>query len=148
MWRARCLMLALTLAACAHPQAAVRQIGLPADLEAFATHLLIIQIPIHGDWGSDGDVEVRYSLERDLQRRLGTLGVVDGGDIGSGNMNLFVVSITDLPGALLAVKSVMERWDLLGIAVIQRSSFWSADDDEPVESVVWPIGYQGTFSVF
>ena len=42
----------------------------------------------------------------------------------------------------------MERWGLLGIAVIQRSSFRSADDDQPVESVVWPIDYQGTFSVF
>ncbi len=112
-------------------------------------HELVVQLPITGPWGTDAELQLRHRLEEELQEALGELGVVDGGDIGSGNVNIFIVEIPDAAPALERVKAVLARHAVLDRAIIQRTTYQSEEDDEPSdEAVVWPEGFTGTFSLF
>jgi hypothetical protein len=112
-------------------------------------HDMIVQLPITGHWGTDEEMDLRHQLEEEFQQELGGLGSVDGGDIGSGNMNVFIYRIPEFPPALERVKAVLTRHALLDKAVIERSTFQNEGDDEPSEEVVvWPENYTGVFRLF
>jgi hypothetical protein len=51
-------------------------------------HSMTIQIPLDSRWGSDHDLTTRRELEDALALALDGIGDVDGGDIGSGTMNV------------------------------------------------------------
>ena len=113
------------------------------------THHMTVQIPITGKWGTDEELDLRHRLEEEFQDELGELGSVDGGDIGSGNMNVFIYGIADFAPALDRVKAVLTRHHVLDRAVIQRSAYRNEEDDEPEEQmVVWPENFTGTFRLF
>lgn len=112
-------------------------------------HSMIVQLPITGRWGTDEEMNLRHQLEAVFQSELGALGDVSGGDIGSGNMNIFIEQVPDLDPALQCVKGVLTQHAVLDKAVIQVTTFQNPDDDEPVEErVVWPDNYNGQFRLF
>jgi hypothetical protein len=113
------------------------------------TYHMTVQLPITDRWGTDEELALRHRLEEEFQNELGELGSVDGGDIGSGKMSVFIYGITDFTPALDRVKTVLTRHRALDRAVIQRSTYRNEDDDEPEEqAVVWPENFKGTFRLF
>jgi len=65
---------------------------------------LILQWPTRWNWGFNRLV----SMEEKLERRLGNFGVVDGHDMGSGEMNIFID--TDDPKAAFERAVLILGW--------------------------------------
>ena len=109
---------------------------------------MIVQLRTPAAWPSHDELALRHRLEEELGDELGQHGFVDGGDSGSGSMNIFIVEIDDPATALARVKAVLERRGLLGTAIVNQSSFENEDDENPVfDQVVWPENFKGTFSI-
>jgi hypothetical protein len=105
------------------------------DLDEPVTQL-IVQFRIHGH-GSIRDLDFRHHLEDVLQAALqqDDLGMVDGGDIGSGSVNVFAFVDPDRwEPAWATVRSKLADMELLQRAVVARQ----VDDSDP--EVVWPEG--------
>ena len=112
-------------------------------------HDMIVQLRTPATWPARDELELRYKVEEDLEEALGSHGDVDGGDSGSGSMNIFIVQVDDPTTALLRIKTVLERHGLLGAAIVNLTSFENEDDeDSVVNQVVWPENFKGRFSVF
>jgi hypothetical protein len=110
------------------------------DLNTAVTQL-IVQFPIHGH-GSIRDLDFRHHLEDVLEAALleDDLGMIDGGDIGSGSINVFAFVDPDRWEAAWAiVRSKLAEMELLQRAVVARR----VDDHDP--EVVWPGGYGREF---
>lgn len=97
---------------------------------------LVLQLPS----SSDADYDRLLSLEQTIENGLGAIGIVDGHDIGSGEMNIFIH--TDEP--MLAFEKAMHllgpRDDLRGLKAAYR------DFDEGEYTAIYPRGL-GRFSV-
>lgn len=108
-----------------------------ADTELFQ---LIVQFRIDG-MGTSDNLEQRYKVEEVLNQCLGWtgLGFCDGGDIGSGTMNVFCF-VVDSGRAIPVVTAELSSIGLLDHATIALSS-----DDH--EEVVWPANFQGKFAI-
>jgi hypothetical protein len=110
------------------------------DLEGPITQL-IVQLRIQGH-GSIHDLDFRHHLEDVLGAALQEhdLGIVDGGDIGSGSINVFAFVDSDRwEAAWATVHSKLTEMVLLQQAVVARQ----VEDNDP--QVVWPEGYGRAF---
>ena len=111
-------------------------------------HDMIVQLPITGRWGTDAEMGLRQRLEEEFRTALGELGDVTGGDIGSGNMNIFINQIPEFDPALEKVKGVLARHQVLEKAIIQRSTYEDPEDDPTEQAVAWPLNFTGVFRMF
>jgi hypothetical protein len=105
------------------------------DLKEPVTQL-IVQFRIHGH-GSVRDLDFRHHVEDVLQTALqeDDLGMVDGGDIGSGSVNVFAIVDPDRwEAAWATVRSKLADMELLQRAVVARQ----VEDASP--EVLWPKG--------
>jgi hypothetical protein len=110
------------------------------DLEEPVTQL-IVQFRVHGH-GSVRDLDFRHYVEDALRAALqeGDLGMVDGGDIGSGSVNVFAIVDPDRgEAAWAAVRSKLADMELLQRAVVARQ----VGDGDP--EVLWPEAYGQAF---
>lgn len=103
------------------------------------TFSLIVQYRINGH-GSPDDLDKRHRVENLLDECLGWTGNghCDGGDIGSGTMNIFAY-VVDPDVAAQTVLQTLETEHMLEGAII------AINDDEDLR-VVWPTNYTGQFS--
>ena len=99
---------------------------------------LIIQYPIKG-MGATGDLDKRVQVEELMNECLGWkgLGHCDGGDMGSGTMNIFCF-VVDAKAAVPHVLQELKQNELLEEALV-------ATGDQP--NVVWPENFAGDFQV-
>ena len=100
---------------------------------------LIVQYRTEG-WGSSQDLDKRYAVEHQLNECLGWTGNghCDGGDIGSGTINVFSFVI-DPYLARDAVVEALRKAKLLSGAII-------ALDGEDGFEVLWPEDFDGEFA--
>src|SRR4051794_659330 len=104
---------------------------------------IIVQYRING-FGSDDDLARRHRVEElvDDALQASKLGECDGGEIGSGTMNIFLV-VSDVGRAQVLLIRMLGDHGELHDAVIAVS----AGDDEGEAKVIWPEGYDGRFSI-
>jgi trehalose-6-phosphatase len=104
--------------------------------------MLVLQYPMLGE----DDLEFRHELEQLATAALTSTntGSCDGGDIGSGTMNVFC-TVTEA-NAVAACKGIVAKLEEAGIdgAVI---AFIDDDDEEAEPNVLYPDDFAGTFSV-
>ncbi|MBK05673.1 MAG: hypothetical protein CL920_04575 [Deltaproteobacteria bacterium] len=106
--------------------------------EAFSS--LSIQYAVEG-WGEHGELDKRDEVEHELNECLGWTGngSCDGGDIGSGTINLFC----DVLDPVLATKTIVDSLTMAGLlpgVLIVLSGEDGCD-------VLWPENYEGSFSI-
>lgn len=103
-------------------------------------HSVVIQYQIPGQ-GSSGDLDKRIKVEELMNDRLGWtgLGHCDGGDIGSGSMNIFCY-VADIEIAESVIVRELKSNGLLDGAVI-------VEQVEGNTRVFWPHDIKGKFSV-
>jgi len=103
---------------------------------------MIIQLPMGI---SEDDLGVRHRLEDAVNQVLSKHGIgeVDGGDIGSGTMNVFaLVDGRYWDKVLTLTVGLLQKFDVKAQAVIARRDI-TKDDDTPV--IVWPEGSKDEF---
>jgi hypothetical protein len=104
--------------------------------------VLVVQYPMSGD----EDLEFRQELEELAATALAATntGSCDGGDIGSGTMNVFCTVLE--PDAVTACKAIVAKLDEAGIegALI---AFIDDEDEDAEPNVLYPEDFAGTFSV-
>jgi hypothetical protein len=110
-----------------------------------AHKMLVVQYRVEG-WGSVADLDVRNEVEDILNESLGWTGNghCDGGDIGSGTINLFCLVVDPV----LAVKAVvrdLKKGKRLEGALIAVSP---TADVEVKMKVVWPKGHRGPYRAY
>ena len=99
----------------------------PARAEGFTEipqgdqFVLQIQFPVNGPMGDEDDLEKRHMLEEALNECLGWTGngMCDGGDIGSGDMNVFCI-VVDVEAAIQAIFD-----DLGSVGFLEDASIFS-----------------------
>src|SRR5262249_54416013 len=114
-----------------------------------ANYSLVVQYKLEG-WGSEADLDKRHWLEDLLDEALRSAnnGWCDGGDIGSGTMNIFLLDITDSDLAATSVVNALRNAEALEGAIIAVGPGYMEEDEEDEEEpyrVVWPEGYEGDF---
>jgi predicted DNA-binding WGR domain protein len=99
---------------------------------------LVIQYQVDG-MGSTNDLDKRIKVEELMNELLGWkgLGHCDGGDLGSGTMNVFCF-VVDATKAVPQIVNTLKANDLAEGAVLAVGS-------EP--KVVWPDDFKGEFAV-
>ena len=104
-------------------------------------HQVVVQYRI-GLSSSAEDVNMRQTIEQLLGTFLETadLGYCDGGDIGSGTMNVFCF-VKPRRNAAQGIIETLRKNDLLNGAVIAEN----ANGDE---KVIWPTDFKGKFQLF
>lgn len=100
---------------------------------------IFIQYKIDG-FGTPKDLDKRYEIENLMNENLGWTGVghCDGGEIGSGTMNIFCL-VVDISKAKNVIKSSLEKKDLLNGAII-------VEENEEDLKVLYPDNYKGKIS--
>ena len=113
-----------------------------AEIDIEEHDVLIVQYKI-GEVPTEADVERRHAIEALLNEEIGWLGagMVDGGDIGQGEMNIFAFVVDGPRIAECVVGILREHGDLDGAVIAVRRA------DEEDEVVVWPKDYTGEFRV-
>ena len=101
---------------------------------------LVIQYRVHG-WGSGKDLDRRHRVEDLMKHELGWtgLGHCDGGDIGSGTLNIYCYVVDPNLAVKVAVEALRKE-ELLGGALIATQS-----DQDYV--VLWPENHSGRFEL-
>lgn len=101
---------------------------------------IVIQYKIEGH-GSTADLDKRVAVEELMNDQLGWtgLGHCDGGDIGSGTMNIFCY-VADAKIAESVIVRELESRGFLEEAVI-------AERKGDVVEVLWPRNFKGAFSL-
>ena len=101
---------------------------------------IVIQYKIEGH-GSTADLDKRVAVEELMNERLGWtgLGHCDGGDIGSGTMNIFCYVADTKIAEPVIVRELKAGGFLEGAVIAERS-------DDSVE-VLWPRDFEGAFSL-
>jgi hypothetical protein len=92
-------------------------------------------------WGTIKDLDTRYKIEGVMNECLGWrgLGHCDGGDIGSGTINVFCF-VVDAKAAKEVVVAELKKAGLLKGAII------AVQNDEDY-TVIWPNNFVGEFSL-
>ena len=108
----------------------------------------MIQVVIHyrlERWGSTLDHDRRVKIEDLMNDCLiaSGLGFCDGGDIGSGTINIFCEVVDAEVAERIIVDKLREKNELDGAVIAKRER---AGDDE--YKVVWPKDYSGKFNLF
>ena len=106
---------------------------------------LIVQYRIEGH-GRDTDHDKRVAVENLLGEFLedADLGYCDGGDIGSGTMNVFCeVAAENAVTACKAIVAKLETAAIEGVVI----AFLDDEDEDAEPNVLYPEGFAGTFSV-
>lgn len=105
---------------------------------------IIVQIPTQGGWPTNDEVELRWRIESLLDDALGWVGNghCDGGDAGSGSMNVFCYVVDPAAGCRTMVETLREH------GLLERLLIAIDDGNDDAFSVLWPEGYTGTFSLF
>jgi hypothetical protein len=108
-------------------------------VESEGRDTLIVQYLTEG-WGSPDDLQMRHKIESLLDKRLAATGngYCDGGDIGSGTINIFL-SVLDAQRAAKVVIKALRKTHLLEGATI------ALETEEGFE-VLWPQDFVGEFS--
>jgi len=111
-----------------------------SEIETEQMFQVVIQFQIVG-MGTSDDLDKRYKVEQQMNQCLGWtgLGFCDGGDIGSGTMNVFCF-VVDSAKAIPIITTELKSMGLLYQATIALIS-----DDH--EEVVWPPAFQGKFAI-
>lgn len=114
----------------------------PRNMEDF------VQIVIHyrlERWGSGQDHERRVKIEDSMNECLTStgLGYCDGGDIGSGTMNIFCEVVDAAVAERIIVGNLKDNGELENAVIAKRER---AGDDE--YKVVWPKDFSGRFNLF
>jgi hypothetical protein len=125
--------------------------GVPAldDVPALATEtagrpaetMLSVQLPTLGRAPTEADVVLRQELEQAIDDALQAQhrGVVDGGDIGSGMMGIYV--LVSEPEAIDTVLDVLRQSEQLAHATVVQRSYVAGADEEEQYAVLWPPDY-------
>jgi hypothetical protein len=102
---------------------------------------LIVQFKIGGD-GASEDLDALIRVEDELASafRQSGAGEVDGHDIGSGEMNIFIV----VPDWRQGVQCLMNH---LKSAPWATNAVAAKRDPRGAYEVVWPENYKGQFSI-
>jgi len=106
---------------------------------------LVVQFPIRGH-GTVEDLDFRHQLEALLDQALrgAGLGWVDGGDIGSGTINIFAIVEPDAwEQAWAVIRTELARQEVLHRAVVARDARGDDGDEWPV--VIWPEDHEHEF---
>jgi len=115
-----------------------------------ATHYsLIVQYRVDG-WGSPADLAKRHRLEEFLDACLDESdnGYCDGGDIGSGSINIFLEEVLDPQRACDSmVAELQESGDLEGAVIALSLDPDRTKEEGPFHTVLWPKDYRGDFSI-
>jgi hypothetical protein len=104
---------------------------------------LVVQVKL-GTWGTPEDLKLRHAMENRLDQQLGWTGNghVDGGDIGSGTLNIYAFVIDPL----VASRTVMSWFEGVPIeATAAITIAWRPMDSEQY-NVTFPSDYEGEFS--
>jgi hypothetical protein len=111
-----------------------------AELDDDDLNDLVIQYRLDS-WGTPDDLETRHALEDILDACLGWTGNghCDGGDIGSGTINVYAL-VVEPTLAVATVTATLGEYGLLDGAVI---AVGSGDD----YTVVFPPDFNGAFSL-
>jgi hypothetical protein len=98
-----------------------------------AEYQLVVQFDVADD--DEHAIGSVLDLEEEMIETMDPrLGLVDGHDVGSGEMNLFI--LTDDPNAAFAfVKPLLER-----VSLLSRSRVAYRDIDRDDFTVLWPLG--------
>jgi predicted DNA-binding WGR domain protein len=101
---------------------------------------LIIQYKISG-MGTVDNLHKRHRVEEVMNECLGWtgLGHCDGGDIGSGTMNVFCFVVDTTLALQITVNELKARGLLEGAMIAVRT--------EAGDKVAWPEGFRGEFSI-
>lgn len=107
-----------------------------------------IQIVIHyrlARWGSSEDHARRVRIEELMNDCLVPtgLGYCDGGDIGSGTINIFCEVVDAAAAEPIIVAKLTENNELEGAVIVKRER---KGDDE--YKVMWPKNFEGKFNLF
>jgi hypothetical protein len=102
---------------------------------------LVLQYRLEG-WGNTVDIDRRDRIEGLMNEALGWtgLGHCDGGDIGSGTINVFCFVVDAQLGLACILEALNGTGELEGLVVAERR-----DEDY---RVVHPAGHVGKFSPF
>jgi hypothetical protein len=110
----------------------------PIDLDSHAT--IAVQYRLQG-WGSVADLERRRQIEEVLTECLASTcnGFCDGGDLGSGEMNLYCLVLNTEAAKTALVYTLRKNRFLKGAVIALREG----------ESyrVLWPADFQGEFNI-
>jgi hypothetical protein len=112
-------------------------------------HSLIVQYRVSG-WGSPTDLEKRHRLSDLLDDCLEEAenGCCDGGDIGSGSINIFLEEVIDPQRACdTIVAALQESGDLEGAVIALNLDPDGTNEEGPYHSILWPQDYHGDFSI-
>jgi pyridoxine 5'-phosphate synthase PdxJ len=104
--------------------------------------MLVLQYPMLGE----DDLEFRHELEQLARAALAATntGTCDGGDIGSGTMNVFcTVSEANAVSAGKAIGAKLVEAGIDGAVI----AFIDDEDEEAEPNVLYPEDYAGTFNV-
>ena len=119
------------------------------DLDDEAFTQLVVQFPIQGH-GTVEDLDFRHQVEEILDQALrgARLGHVDGGDIGSGTINVFaIVEPSAWEQAWTVTRTELARRNLLERAIVARDARGDdGDDGDEWPVVIWPEDYKRRFS--
>ncbi len=109
-------------------------------LKRSETHIVVIQYKLEGS-GATTDLAKRVEIEALMDECLGWtgLGHCDGGDIGSGEMNVFCIVADATIAEPVIVRELKSKGFLEGAVIAERVM------DE--YRVLWPHDYAGKFSV-
>ncbi|PQO45024.1 hypothetical protein [Blastopirellula marina] len=127
------------------PDDFIEQLSEPARAEGYREipfeeqTSLILQFKTQDPWGAGDDLDKRYAVEELLNELLGWTGngMCDGGDIGSGTMNLFSY-VVDPQLACQAIVAELKKEGIEGGII--------AVETEDDYQVLWPEDFEGEFS--
>lgn len=117
--------------------------GFPAGLLVIQQQI-VVQYRIDG-FGGESDLARRHRIEDLLGEAFeaADVGVLDGGDIGGGSMNIFLYTHDRRAAEELVVRTLRKHGLLAGAVVAVCPS---PEEDTPYE-VVWPEDYEDEFTV-
>jgi len=121
--------------------AEIRKAGF-AEIPIEEHHEIIVQYRLDS-WGSTQDLELRHRVEDLLDECLGWTGNghCDGGDIGSGTINIFAFAVDREKACEEIISSLRRKHLLEGATIAVRNLDESYD-------VVWPENPEGEFRLW
>ena len=116
-----------------------------SDFDGMTT--IIVQFPVEG-FGTEAEFDLRCRMDELLDDALkkSANGICDGGDSGSGSMNLFLI-VKDVSRAIPTILSTLRDNQLLTEGVVVAESL-RGDDLADDYKVWWPEKFSGEFCIF